>query len=78
MNLTLSHRGVGISSCSQTSRPRGENAIRLVWGQRRRALLRDDERAKAAYGGTQSRGKTVWGWGIGRGGACSSTRPNTP
>lgn len=62
MNVTLSRRGVGISSCSQTSRPLGEKCILLAWGQRRCALLRDDPRVKTAYGETQSRGKT---YGVG-------------
>ena len=39
---------------------------------------RDYEGVETAYGGAQSRSKAVWRWGVGRGGACSITCPNTP
>ena len=39
---------------------------------------RDYEGVETAYGEAQSRSKAVWSWGVGRGGACSVTCPNTP
>ena len=39
---------------------------------------RDYEGVETAYGGAQSRSKAVWGWGVGRSGACSVSCPNTP
>ena len=39
---------------------------------------RDCMRVETAHRGAQSRGKAARGWGVGRGGARSVTRPNTP
>ena len=79
MNLTLSRRSFGSSSCSQTSRPGGKMPPGLCRDDAEASYCgRDYEGVATAYGGGQSRSKAVWGWSVGRGGACSVTCPNTP
>ena len=79
MNLKLSRRSLGALPAVKPYDP-GRKMPPGLCGDDVEASYcgRDYEGVETAYGGAQSRSKVVWGWGVGRGGACSVTCPNTP